>query len=311
MFLLLSLLTTLTMAGLPGPELAASAAASTRPAECSPASGRRTVWYNARTRELDRYCADLARADARMNRDPEAALAAAESADRRVPGRAAPRVAAARALLSLAQVEASVAAFGEALARDRHSVDAPLALRALAKAYRQSNRLEEALVAYRRLVPLASLLPEDADRVQVLLEAAYTAMTEQGAKSNPNLDEATRYLRQAAREARGAARLDVALSLALTLDRAGHKDHADALLAELDGATAWQHRPAASYVIAAADNFALLGLSLERSEPKEAAVAHRRYLEGVGAAHPFAAMARARASGLERERGAPRGASHR
>ena len=157
----------------------------------------------------------------------------------------------------------------------------------------------------------SSLLPDDADRVQVLLEAAYTAMTEQGAKSNPNLDEATRYLRQAAREARGAARLDVALSLALTLDRAGHKDHADALLAELDGATAWQHRPAASYVIAAADNFALLGLSLERSEPKEAAVAHRRYLEGVGAAHPFAAMARARASGLERERGAPRGASHR
>lgn len=250
--------------------LTAHAAASTRPAECAAISASQTVWLTARAPDLGSYCASLARADTKMEREPKAALTAAEAAEARVPGRAAPQVAMARARLRLDNPESSVEAFREALARDRHSLDAPLAMHDLATALRRAKQPGEALQVYRRLLPIASLLPNETDQVRVLTEAAHCAMAEEGAKSKPHLDEAIGYLRQALEAARGPSRTDALLSLALALDRAG------------------------------ADRLVLLALSLESIPPSEAARFYRHYLESLPAEHPFAVAAKQLAERVER-----------
>ncbi len=236
-----------------------------------------------------------------MGREPKAALESADAAHALEPGRAAPLIVRARALLRLGRVEKSLGAFTAASALDRHSVNSPLVLWDLATAQRRAGNLGEARASYRRLVPLATLLPRAEDRVTVLLEAAHTTMASEGAAETgpPRFEETLEYLRQAMQEARGSSRLDAALSLALALDRAGQRERADALLGEAKSAATWVRRTAASYVANPKDAVALAALSLENTAPREALAAYEKFLAAPPSQDAFVKSAKERAARLE------------
>ena len=209
----------------PGAEaaLVTAAAATGRPPECLPPAAERqddstpgSVWARARVPGLERYCARLARGQARLASDPEAAGAAARSADEALPGRAAPLVLQARAALALGKLDDAVALFDRARAVEERSVVQPSALYDLATALRRTGRHRQALDVYRILVPRAAMLPTRAARALALLEAAHVSMT-LGAQddSTADLDEALAYLREAGRNRHHPFGTDVALSLAL------------------------------------------------------------------------------------------------
>jgi tetratricopeptide (TPR) repeat protein len=194
----------------------------------------------------------------------------------------------------------ALAAFDEALARDARAVEQPLALYDLAQAQRLSGKNAEALASYRVLVPRASLLPTRTLRAQVLLEAAHVAML---SGKPAERDEALAYLREAAHDPHHALRLDVALSLVLTLDRAGRRAQADAILAEQRGSARFVTRDAPSY-LANFDDLALLrALSLEISDPAAAREHYQRYLASPSGQGAYADAARARSARLTTKRG--------
>lgn len=278
-------------------DLVATAAASTRPAECSPTRAHQTIWTRAQTPRLDAYCRHLAFAEARLDRDPNRALAEARAAEALLPEHAAPQVMAARALLRLGRLDESVAAFSIATARDRRSADAPLAARDRASAHRRALRLDIALDAYRRLVPLTALLPRPLDGVLVLLEAAHTAMASASTSATPDLTEAVTFAREATRLARGEVKLDAALTLALVLDRSGQPAAADAVLGETTATEAWPSDRTPD-VVDATDADALAALALERVAPADARHRWERFLAKVPETHPWARAARARVARL-------------
>jgi hypothetical protein len=186
-------------------------------------------------------------------------------------------------------------------------------MHALARARRQSGKLDEALAAYRVLVPRASLMPSRRERAGVLLEAAHVAMAG-AAKPGPgverHLDEALAYLREAGRDPHHRLRLDVALSLVLALDRAGRTAQADAVLAEQRGTRAWADDHAsddsesapAGYLASARDHEALMALALERHDATRAAEHWRRHLAGNDGSFRAAAEARLRRLGADTKR---------
>jgi tetratricopeptide (TPR) repeat protein len=212
-----------------------------------------------------------------------------------LPGRAAPRIVLARAALAAGKVDEALASFDKALAIDARAADHPLALHDLARARRRGGRLEDALGAYRVLVPRASLLPSRELRARVLLEAAHVTMAvaaksrEGGAR---HLDEALAYLREAGRDPHHRLRLDIALSLVLALDRAGRRSQADAVLAEQRGTAAWAERNEATYLASDKDLDALAALALERIDANAASERWRRYLASAEGAYREAASAR-------------------
>src|SRR6185503_7469389 len=93
-----------TPVGTQGASLAAAAAASGRPRECTgsrrSASKGPSVWEVARVPNLGRYCDLVARAQAELATSPEAARESAAEADRALPGHASPAVVMARAALA-------------------------------------------------------------------------------------------------------------------------------------------------------------------------------------------------------------------
>ena len=301
-------------------DLAAAATAAGRPPECIPVTrAQGSIWAMARQPKLARHCQLLARAQARLDGETDAALTAARAAEEVLPGRAAAMVAIGRAALRLGKLNDALAAFDEATKRDRRSFDSPLALRDLALARRQAGRLAAALDSYRVLVPLASLLPSRADRARVLLEAAHASMlvaaetpTRDRRDRTPiDLDEALAYLREAARDAHHPYRLDVALSLVLALDRAGKREQADALLSEQSSAAAWASQTRVEYLAAAEDREMLAALALEQTAPEEAARHYQAFLAGAGGKGPFKSSAAERLARLkpgrpERRPGRPR-----
>jgi hypothetical protein len=98
-------------------------------------------------------------------------------------------------------------------------------------------------------------------------------------------------------------RLDVALSLVLTLDRAGRRAQADAILAEQRGSARFVTRDAPSY-LANFDDLALLrALSLEISDPAAAREHYQRYLASPSGQGAYADAARARSARLTTKRG--------
>jgi tetratricopeptide (TPR) repeat protein len=312
-----------------GSDLSAAAAASGRPPECRSGGERArakgpSIWELARVPTLQRYCDLLARAQAVLPATPDAARIAAEEAGKVLPGRAAPRVLLARALLALRRVGAAERAFDHARAIDPRSVEDPSTMHDLARVLVKTARREEALAVYRALVPRVDLLGTNDRRVSVLLEAAHLAMDPEvvmlgelagklqaGAKPAPphrGLDEAIAYLREARQRPPTALAGDVLLSLALALDRSGARDEADATLAEARRAGAKPSRPPVEYLAADEDRRALDALASEGIDRTAAQKAWEEYLAGPGGKGPWASAARARLDLLRRGGGvrAPR-----
>ncbi|WP_437547725.1 hypothetical protein WME97_47390 [Sorangium sp. So ce367] len=234
-------------------DLVAAAAAAGRPPECAARSGRAiargpTVWERARAPELPRYCDLLARGQAQLGGDAEAARASARLADQLLPGHAAPQVLLARAALALGSPEDAARAFERARSVDPRSVEDPQTMHDLARSLARTGKRGEAIAIYRALVPRIDLLGTADQRALVLLEAAHLSMATAGAASvadasarppggargeaaaRRDLDEAIAYLREARLRAQTQLARDVTLSLALALDRSGDKAQADAAL---------------------------------------------------------------------------------
>lgn len=153
------------------PSLVAAAAASGRPPECHQPIGAAsglgpTVWRQALVPGLATYCDDLARAQVRLGQDPRAAQRAAEHAAKLLPGRAAPHVLLARAAVAQSQDAEALRQFETARALEPRSIEAPVALRDYAVVLWRVGRLDDALAAYRVLVPRAALLPTRAERAR-------------------------------------------------------------------------------------------------------------------------------------------------
>ncbi|MBW2526211.1 MAG: tetratricopeptide repeat protein, partial [Deltaproteobacteria bacterium] len=280
--------------------LLTAAAASGRPPECAPAfaAGSQepvgaSVWGRIRVVGLDRYCAALARGHARLSFDPAAALDAAKQADEALGGRAAPLVLRARAVLAQGDLDEALRLFERARKLEPHSVEQPAALHDLATVLRRAGKLRAARDAYRLLVPRAAMLPSRADRAAAMLEAAHVSLALHLEGGSPEmLNEAMAYLREAGRDRHHPYRVDVALSLALCLDRAGRAELADAVVAELSTSAHWAEHKPAPYLARSADELALRALALERRQPRDAARLWQRFValpDTTGAAKEAAA----------------------
>ncbi|WP_437689217.1 hypothetical protein [Sorangium sp. So ce176] len=241
-------------------DLVAAAAAAGRPPECSARTRRAiargpSVWERARAPELPRYCDLLARGQAQLGGNPEAARESARLAAQILPGHAAPQVLLARAALALGSAEDAARAFDSARQIDPRSVEDPHTLHDLARSLARTGKRDEALAMYRALVPRIDLLGAADQRALVLLEAAHLSMAAAGAAASTaaastaaaggaarppagargegaraDLDEAIAYLREARQRSQSQLARDVTLSLALALDRAGDRAQADAAL---------------------------------------------------------------------------------
>jgi tetratricopeptide (TPR) repeat protein len=290
------------------------------------------VWEQARVPDLQKYCDLVARAQAQLASSPEAAKDSAKLADKALPGRAAPAVILARAALALGSPQDAAKEFARARSVDPRSVEDPSTMHDLARALRKTGKRDEALAAYRALVPRIDLLGTPDRRVTVLLEAAHVSMAVAAApltasaaprlaplppsaasgeappKGNEKaaadkgpagrLDEAIAYLREARQRPPTQLLGDVVLSLVLVLDRSGDKAQADAALSGASE-TGAQAR-AVDYLAAEEDKIALDALALERSDPGGAASKWEQFLAGSGGKGPWAAAARARLDALRK-----------
>lgn len=290
----------------PTHDLVAAASASGRPQECTVADSAATratrgnrsqgSWAQARLPKLNRYCHLISRAQARLERAPDSARAAALEADKLVPNRAASQVVLARTALRLGRIDEALSAFDLALQRDPHSVDQPLAMHDLATAQWRGGRHVQALATYRMLVPRVDLMGSRSKRARVLLEAAHLAMHVIAQGGSASLDETLAYLREAARDPHQELQIDVALSLVLALDRAGKSTQADALLGDI-AATSWVDGADPTALHLSADHFAMLALALERSDRQRADAFWQRFLDQHdGKWHEVAARRRERLS---------------
>jgi len=194
---------------------------SGRPPECSLAgthteSGVYNVWERAKSPQLRRYCDLVAGATSKLAGSTvmvRAALDLAREAETVVPGHAAPKVLEGRALAALGQKDAALDALREGKARDPGVLDDPTTLLAWARAVAHGGHLDEAVDAYRALLPRAASLSA-VDRIAATVEAGLVAL----ALGPAALDDAIGALREAARDAQDDAEGVAVLALALALD---------------------------------------------------------------------------------------------
>lgn len=307
-----------------GASLAAAAAASGRPPECSSRSRRAiargpSIWELVRVPNLQRYCDLVARAQTLLGSAPLEAKKAAEQAESALGGHAAPQVVIARASLELGAFEEAARAFARARRIDPRSVEDPLAMHDLGRALSRTGKRDEALATYRALVPRADLLRSADARVTMMLEAAHLSMTVEAtggplpspaelvkprAEPRRRLDEALAYLREARQQPPTPRAGDVLLSLALVLDRAGAREEADAALDEAQRAGVRPRPDALDYLAAQDDRAALLALAAERTDRAAAQKGWETFLAGPGGKGPWAAAARSRLDAIKRGGGA-------
>jgi hypothetical protein len=308
-----SLTVAATLALLLAPEgsadLSAAAAASGRPRECAAPSRRAarkvTVWEVARAPSLARYCDLLARAQAQLASAPEQAKATALEADAAVGGRAAPAVVMARAALALGDAQEAARSFATARARDARSVEEPNALYDLARTLRATGKLDEALQSYRALVPRLDLLSTTERKVGALLEAAHVAMAAPAAAgaAPARAEEAAAWLREARQRPMTALAGDVALSLALALDRSGDRLQADAAL--VAAAQIGARVTGKAYLATADDALALEALAREAAGDDAGAIkGWAAFVATPAGQGHHGGAARARLDALRRGRGA-------
>jgi tetratricopeptide (TPR) repeat protein len=221
------------VASMASADLRTAAAASPRPAECTTngASGE-TLWDHARQPALARFCGLLARGYFQLARSAEQALAAAEQADRTLPGHVAPGVLAGRALLALGRDREAFDKLQAASQRSQHALNAPEALHDFSVAALRMGRRDVAHDAYRQLVPRAGLLDSVVRRQRVYVEAAVVSMI----RGSEGLPQAIAYLTEARRQNGTPGTRDFVLgALALALDRQGRVQEARGVAAEASG----------------------------------------------------------------------------
>jgi tetratricopeptide (TPR) repeat protein len=259
----------------------------------------------------------LSRARAQLSSNPELSRQAAVEAENALPGKAAPRVALARAALALGDLETAAKEFLAAKKIDPRSVEDPSTMHDLARVLRKTGKRDEALTVYRALVPRVDLLSSTEMRVSVLLEAAHASMAAYSgdpekdrpsgkgdAKADalrPNpLDEAIAYLREAKQRPPTMLANDVALALVLALDRAGEREAADAALADAHRTGARVRKSSLDYLSSSDDRLALESLVLEGSDRAAAIKSWEAYLATPAGKGPWATAARARLDALKR-----------
>lgn len=276
-------------------DLTVAAQVSGRPRECvvdAARDKRPTIWERARTPDLRRYCDELARGFGRLGVAPEEARAIALESAKLGKDRAAPFVLLGRAELALGERRGALVAFERALALDDRSLEEPGAMHDWALALAHAGRQEEALSAYRTLLPRVALLAGADRRVRVLLEAAELSLLSRG---QGGLDEAIALLGQARREPIREAQPRVLATLALALDRKGEDDRALALLDEvlrrggLDAVSAFP-----SDGLGSSEGEAMMAFVAEASQPAEASRRWEQYLARSGEGSPFREHARKR-----------------
>ncbi len=283
----------------------AAAGSSPRPLECKPDSNAAvgsgyTVWDAAREPRLLRYCNALAKGYARLREAPEQAVQAAAIAARAEPGQAAPQVLKALALVSMGRFKESFESYRQALAKAPDLRLSPEALHGYARAAASTGHRGEALGAYRRLVPMASLLTSPGASESVLVEAAALVML----TTPKELQEAVAYLNEARRRnAVPVLRPYIVAALSLALDRQGRTEEARGVAAEARGgagAMGGATQPAASSVmLPAIDSHELLAMMamLAAAESRELSQDYfREFVEGAPSDHPWLAHARAKLS---------------
>lgn len=268
------------VANLGAADLAAAAAASSRPAECRVATPSHGLWQAARQPELGRYCRLLARGHALLGRSPASALLAAEQAERVLATRAAPALLAGRALWALGRPKDAHDRFLVARSRAPGSLETPEVLHAFAASSLRAGQGEHAHSAYRSLVPRVGLLSDRVARQRAYLEASLVLMHE-GA-----IGEAVGALTEARRRevVPGLSEL-VAGALALALDRQGRREEARGVAAEA-GAPSWllalAEQPSARADVTAAlvegELWAIAAMVATFVEGDSAREAWRRYL---------------------------------
>jgi tetratricopeptide (TPR) repeat protein len=254
----------------------------------------------------------LSRARAQLGSNPDLSKAAALEADKALPGKAAPKVAIARAALALGDLETAAKQFLAAKALDPRSVEDPSTMHDLSRVLRKTGKKNEALTVYRALVPRVDLLSSTERRVSVLLEAAHASMAaytgdpeeRAGAKADAlkasPLDEAIAYLREAKQRPPTLLANDVALTLVLALDRAGEHDAADAALADAHRTGARVRQSSLDYLSDTSEKLALEALVLEGSDRAAAIKSWEAYLQTPAGKGPWATAARARLDALKR-----------
>ncbi|HSU38158.1 MAG TPA: hypothetical protein VLJ38_01290 [Polyangiaceae bacterium] len=220
--------------GLPPPaELAAAAAAGVRAAACRPHAGRTdpTLWTRARPPEVALSCRLLARATARLDHSPAAALELSRSAASFEPNALTAKLIEGRALLRLGRVPEAWALLAPFAEEKSAPLDDAPSLFDVARTALAAGALEQAASAYRLLVPRAALLGSRQAERTAVIEAASLAL----ARGPKSLDEALGYL-ETARSIPLAGDHDLILALtALALDRAGRSEQARAAAREAEG----------------------------------------------------------------------------
>jgi len=267
------------------------------PPECAALAGRAAsnVWERAKAPELVQYCDLLAGAAAKLaspGHIPVDVVDLAEQADRILPGRAAPSVLLGRALARLGKYEAALAAFGQAKAKDPQALEEPVTLLVWARVLAYTGHPDDALAAYRVLMPRASGLTL-ADRGVAYVGAGMLAMS----LGPSGIQEATAILREARKNSQDTVQRVAALALALALDRWGERAEARVILSERahENAPALLAEPAAIEALGPAadvERTALMALALEEVDPVSARSAWGAFLEGPGGNGPWADHAR-------------------
>jgi hypothetical protein len=296
-----------TVTGSGSRDLTAPALASARPAECRPGvNARAEVWRKARSPRLDGYCNLLGRGYSRLGTDPREALEAARRAELVLPGRAATSVLRGRAKLLLGDIAGAWREFERVEGLDSAALVDPAALRDFGVAALETGHRDRARLAFRKLVPRASLLGSEAERQRVYVEAAMLAMSD-GADG---LAEAVGLLISARRGPAppGFSALETA-ALALALDRQGQVERARSLIADVEETEALERwvrggqsagkngdpRRGFRVVLPPGELFALLGMATERTDPGRAV---EQWRACVAVAGPWTEHARSKVTAL-------------
>ena len=264
-------------------------ATSARPAECVPAEGASgtNVWERAKAPQLRRYCDLLASGSAKLAGAPgqiKEVLAIADDAEKLMPEKVFPAILRGRAYARLGRWDEALTSLASARKRDDRALEDTFALLAWARANARTGHLDEATVAYRRLLPQAKALPPN-ERSVATLEAGLVLM----GRGPAAIDDAVAVLRQARREGQDALLGASVLALALALDRAGQRDEAKGVLAErgkIDPKTLLgdpRVKEAVANAAATGEVDALTAIGLEGSDPQGARDAWSRYQQTKGA----------------------------
>ena len=289
-----------------------------RPEECGgTARIHASRWERAKTPGLDRYCDLLAFGYAALSLSPDVAARTADEADHVLPGRAAPLVLAARAAARRGACEDARVRFEQARALSPKSLEAPVTLHAYAVCALATGHRDDALVAYRSLVPRAELIGDRWEELSVFVEAAVLVM----GQGKASLAEAIGYLTEARRRGALPGIGDcVYAALSLALDRAGRGAEAVTVAAEASGpsyleterAARAAGKPSLLPAVSGSEFDAMIAILAERSDRELALERWQSYLASdAGKTGPFEAHARAHRDALGRKSEAGRAGATR